>query len=383
MALDGLRGIAILLVLLAHAHVAASGDWPSLLTVVVQTGGWVGVDLFFVLSGFLITGILVRNRGSYGYFRTFYARRALRIWPLYYLTIALAFLVAPHIWLLDVVSMQGHASTWIFFLQNVYMAVQLPHVAAFDNLWSVAVEEQFYLVLPILVLRCSPKYLPLVLLGGVLVGLATRIILYAAGASPIVTYVLMPARIDSLAIGGLLSIGLANATWRAALARMAMPLVGLTALVLLCIGVADFGFDPYQPMMRTWGYTVLAVFFGAILVMAVTSSRVGGLLSAPWLRLFGKYSYAIYLLHYPLWGLIEPSLWQPIVLGSHLPAQLVAWVVMATISLTIGWLCWTLIERHTLSLKRYFPEGAVHHEVHHQQMPNLNRVPHPPRAISR
>ncbi len=211
------------------------------------------MDLFFVLSGFLITGILVRSRGARGYFRNFYARRALRIWPLYYLTVAFAFVVAPHIPLLGTDAMQGQALIWVLFLQNITMAVQLPHATAFDNLWSVAIEAQFYLLLPILVLRFSPKQLPVVLLGAGLVGLATRTALYAASVAPAAMYFSMPTRMDAFAIGGLLSIGLASPTWRPRLAQAAPAIAWLTMVVLLIIAVLQYGFDPYQPLMGTGG----------------------------------------------------------------------------------------------------------------------------------
>src|SRR5207302_587843 len=109
--------------------------------------------------------------------------------------------------------------------------------------------------------------------------------------------------------------GLASHTWRPRLAQAAPAVAWLTMVVLLIIAVLQYGFDPYQPLMGTWGYTIVALFFGSILVLGVTSERIGNWLSARWLRLFGKYSYAIYLLHYPLWGLLDSFLPQPTLFG--------------------------------------------------------------------
>src|SRR5436190_4776765 len=94
-ALDGLRGIAILLVLAIHSPTPPSQDWPSLLLTFLQSSGWMGVDLFFVLSGFLIGGILLDMPSRVESLRSFYARRALRIWPLYYVALLLALFVVP------------------------------------------------------------------------------------------------------------------------------------------------------------------------------------------------------------------------------------------------------------------------------------------------
>jgi peptidoglycan/LPS O-acetylase OafA/YrhL len=206
---------------------------------------------------------------------------------LYYLTVAFAFVVAPHIQLLDTASMQGQVLTFSLFLQNFTAVLQQPHGAAFDNLWSLAVEEQFYLVLPILVLRVSPRRLPQVLLVGVALGLAVRVGLFVTDASPIANFKLMPSRMDAFAIGGLLSLGIVSPTWRPRLARAAAPVAWFTAIVLLVLAAVQVGFDAYEPAMRTWGYAVTALFFGSVLVLGLTSQRLGGWLSTPWLRLIG------------------------------------------------------------------------------------------------
>lgn len=354
-ALDGLRGIAILLVLVVHTHVSPSSDWPSLLVYFAQSGGWMGVDLFFVLSGFLITGILVRSRSTPGYFRNFYARRALRIWPLYYLTLVFAFILAPHIQGFVAVGLPGNAPVWMLFLENVPIGLLNPPETAFDHLWSVAVEEQFYLVLPLLVVALSPRRLPWALAAAVGLAVAFRVALYVAGSAPFASYMLMPTRMDGFAIGGLLALGLASPMWRGRLAGAAIPVASLAGILLLAIGVTRYSFGNSDPGVWTWGYTVVAAFFGSLLVLAVTSPRVGRALSARWLRLFGKYSFAIYLLHYPIWRLILLNLWRQPVFGSMIPADLLSWALMATISLAIGWLCWNLIERHVLAFKRFFP----------------------------
>ena len=135
--------------------------------------------------------------------------------------------------------------------------------------------------------------------------------------------------------------------------------VWLSTLLLLGAFGAEYGFESYQPAMRTWGYTVVALLFGSILVLGITCRRTAGWLSVGWLRLFGKYSYAIYLPHYLLWFLVGAHLWQPTLFGSRLPAQILACLVMGLMSLAIGWLCWNLVERRALAFKRCFPIGEA------------------------
>lgn len=149
-ALDGLRGCAVLAVVLLHAtsslqHPAtiAGGAIKKLFSC-----GWIGVDLFFVLSGFLITGILVDAKGRPRYFRTFYWRRSLRILPLYYGLLVVLFVIAPAVagpaWRAGALPSSGQAWYWLH-LQN-FVSLRNETAGYLGNLWSLAIEEQFYLV---------------------------------------------------------------------------------------------------------------------------------------------------------------------------------------------------------------------------------------------
>ena len=167
LALDGLRGIAILLVVFSHfvsnLRIPADGwAWPL---VSIAHAGWAGVDLFFVLSGFLITGILVDARGSSTYFKSFYARRALRILPAYYGFLLAIFVVLPllHLGAGDNYMLARQHQGWYWLhLTNVMMAIgELPGHGPYPStlFWSLAVEEQFYLIWPAIVALCSTSTL--------------------------------------------------------------------------------------------------------------------------------------------------------------------------------------------------------------------------------
>src|SRR5258707_1157994 len=170
--LDVLRGIAVLIVMIAHSN----GNVPALHLGSVFRFGWTGVDLFFVLSGFLITGILLRTKSEGNYFRNFYGRRVLRIWPLYLCLLAFGFLAIPFLqpYLRPTVAEQCHPwQSYLLFVQNLCVPMSGPF-GPLQITWSLCVEEQFYLVWPLVVLLCSPKTITRVAVAAALTSLGLR-----------------------------------------------------------------------------------------------------------------------------------------------------------------------------------------------------------------
>jgi peptidoglycan/LPS O-acetylase OafA/YrhL len=207
-ALDGIRGLAVLGVMAEHYEIR---DWPwragfqSPVWHAIQLGG-VGVDLFFVLSGFLITGILLDTRSRSDYFRTFMLRRALRIFPLYYAALVVIFVLVPLTLPAEFPGTPDAVQLWYWsYLVNFLLAAKgwaagAPLGAHF---WSLAVEEQFYLFWPLLVWLCSRRILAFVCVTCVIGALALRIWAFDLGADHLVSYTLMPMQMDNLAIGAL------------------------------------------------------------------------------------------------------------------------------------------------------------------------------------
>src|SRR5664279_3619422 len=208
--LDGLRGIAVMLVLCVHL-VSGGHHNPILRLFFTATSfGWSGVDLFFVLSGFLITRILLSTKGYEGYFRNFYMRRVLRIFPLYYGVLTATFLLAP---LLLAGPKPGLSQLWFWFygqnlspaLEKADLAIPNPLNFAYSHLWSLAVEEQFYLIWPAIVWLTSVPTLKKIC-GVIAISAAVlRIGSVLAGFHVNITYGVTLFRMDALAIGGLIA----------------------------------------------------------------------------------------------------------------------------------------------------------------------------------
>ncbi|MFP2928431.1 acyltransferase family protein [Pyxidicoccus sp. 3LG] len=364
--LDGVRGLAVLLVVFFHTTHLSADNAVGKATWWLAGAGWTGVDLFFVLSGFLITGILWEAKGQPYYFRNFYMRRFLRIFPLYYLTLAISFLVLPALsgrFHLDERITTDGAVWYLLYLSNFYQLwVETTH-PILGVVWSLAIEEQFYIVWPFLIAAVSYRGAIRLCLGTIALAILVRVGLTLAGASIESTYVTTFSRVDSLAMGGLLALvlrhpeglGLKAFPWMRWGFWAAVPVVAF--MVVLPVG------DLYELVKRTGGYTAIAICYAAVVYKAVAVApghRLHGFLTSKVLRTYGKYSYAIYLIHSPLDAILRRTVLKtPLktVGGSDIPTQLFFYVVAAGLSLGIALVSWNLFEKHLLKLKDYFPYG--------------------------
>ena len=199
-ALDGLRGVAILLVVAHNLQLLeAPQGWIGRFAEFGLNFGWVGVQLFFVLSGFLITRILLDTREVSNYYRSFFARRALRIFPVYFLTLLFMLLVLPKF----TSSANLGVATWPYWLYLANWTQPGQGAAAYvPHLWSLAVEEQFYLVWPFLLHRRSSTATWWMCLAIAAISLLARIALLAAEVNPDAIYMFTFCRMDALALGG-------------------------------------------------------------------------------------------------------------------------------------------------------------------------------------
>lgn len=364
-ALDGLRGLAIVLVLVYHGSRAAGSTVVDRFVAFWGFGGWVGVDLFFVLSGFLITGILLDTKGSSSYFKSFYARRFLRIFPLYYAVLTGLLVILPRIPMIqsEFGALAGDEAWYWVYLSNFSLGLQHADAARrLDVFWSLAIEEQFYLLWPAHVLLLSRRWLARLCLAAIVGAAALRLIATLAGVHPMTIYVLTPFRVDGLAAGALLALIVREQGGLARLLRWTQPVAWSSAALLLGVGLWYGRLSPFDRGMQAVGYSALVLLFAALLARAVGSdarSRFVHLLEHPTLRMFGGYSYAIYLFHVPMILALEALLYGPgqfhTLLGSALPGQLVFYALSIGLPLAAAWLSWRLFEAPFLSLKRFFP----------------------------
>ncbi len=364
--LDGLRGLAILLVMAHHLTIVRSDRPFDAGVLTLLHVGWVGVDLFFVLSGFLITGILLDARNSERYFVSFYTRRTLRIFPLYYLMVFLSYHVVPHspTWDRRLVGPGPvpHEGYFWSFLSNFVFAEQNQFQHGILTVaWSLAIEEQFYLLWAVIVWLCPPRWLGIVCVLIVAASPVLRAIASANGVTLIQIHVQTPYRADALAAGA----------WLAWASRQAVPpslsRFGPWATLAGIVGVVSLvwwdGHNTWDTVGKhSLGYSFLALAASGLLVSAYTRPQTSWwprLFSAGWLRSVGRYSYCLYLIHLPvLWtmkDLVFDPTRAPQLLGSAIPAQVLFWIVAFIPAFALGWLSWRYFEQPILRLKRFFP----------------------------
>jgi peptidoglycan/LPS O-acetylase OafA/YrhL len=378
--LDGIRGLAILLVMLSHfltvggnMDPAHPGD-PETVWHRFLHSGYLGVDLFFVLSGFLITGILIDAKNDPHYFRTFYIRRSLRIFPLYYGLLACAWLSVVFITPEDGAKMTGHDSMgWFWaYSSNIGMAVKGairiagggdPHAVDLDwlttptwiglgHFWSLAVEEQFYLVWPLLVFLIPVRGMAILSLLMVLSkpfmrGLIDPWIGLDAGYTSTLT------QLGTLGAGALMAILWRKPGWWYKIQPWFKP-VALVSLVLLVLERTFLG----PPLYLFEG--MLALILGSACVgIAALGTGVFAVhfLASPVLRWLGKYSYGIYVYHHalrPVWIEFLWNRWIVPVAGTGWPATLWYTAAASVVTFALAWLSWKFIEGPILSLKDRF-----------------------------
>ena len=304
-ALDGLRGIAILLVLLNHGPFTIQNVSPlaSRLFAVGRLS-WSGVDLFFVLSGFLIGGILVDVKNSPRYFATFYLRRAYRIFPLY-IAVVLAVYTLKILPIGFAASSSGEATiplaAYATFTQNLWMAYWGAFgSAALGVTWSLAVEEQFYLTAPLLVRRLTRVRLVYVLVAIIVLSPLLRVLLlFGFHSHNLAAYVLMPCRADALCLGMLSAIVARDSRAMGYLVRKPALLYWTMVGLLASLAWLTYeGFTWYSTPMATFGYSLLALFYTCCLLIALLKTPlVEMVLCNRWLIELGGISYCVYLIH--------------------------------------------------------------------------------------
>jgi peptidoglycan/LPS O-acetylase OafA/YrhL len=343
--LDGFRGLAILMVIGYHyLH--------------FFTFGWAGVDLFFVLSGFLITGKLVESLNANNYFSSFFLKRILRIVPLYYSVLLVFFVIIPFFFPAMVsysfkLLLEQKLYYW-FFTANLYDAARgWPLNVTLIHFWSLACEMQFYLLWPFIIyfFYSKGKWIVAVLMFFCIAALAFRIWGQPiTGLNDIYRYVLLPCRLDAFSAGALLYIFFRKG-WAVPHAARLFFLALLTlGFILLIMAVKQIPWHYGVAFVEKFGYTLNAIFWVTLIAVVLKPGQ------ASWKRIFtnpvmtglGKYSYGLYVFHWPVYIIIsrqfisnsgtEDKTWLP---------AMVAFLVTCICSFA----SYHLMEKHFLKLK--------------------------------
>ena len=345
--LDGIRGIAILIVLLGHLLTRNFGLGIGKLGPLPP----IGVDLFFVLSGFLITNVLLRAKSGNHFFRNFYARRALRIAPLYFALLIFMFAIANHrLAALTFDDQKLHWQVFALYLQNLYyrQASELGPLALAVT-WSLAVEEQFYMVWPLLVARLTIRNLAFVASGLVFVAPIARVTLPVFGYDP---YINPLCRVDAMAIGSLLSLWL----WRT---KPSDAQIRSLAMRAFAAGAAGEIICHFLGLSHVMSKSFVALMFAALLALSLAWEPLARILSVPPLRLTGKVSYCLYLVHPIVGALVYHEL-----SGSSLAMKTTRSLLIIVLSYSAAMTSWAFFESPILGLKRYFETGRPSTELH-------------------
>jgi peptidoglycan/LPS O-acetylase OafA/YrhL len=370
-ALDGVRGLAILLVLAHNLDPFEGGRLVDQWVGLVFNFGWVGVQLFFVLSGYLISGILLDSRGAPAYYRAFFGRRVLRIFPLYYGVLLLCLVILPAVGLAPEPLLADRAhSAWLWtYLINWAEPLGVP-VAAFPHFWSLAVEEQFYLVWPLVVRHTTPRRLWKVAAVLVIAAFGSRLGLRLAGAGDAGPYMFTICRMDALGLGAAVAAVLRIPEYRERAVRWRGGITVAVSALFVAGLFATHGYPRTTYSDQTFGYTILALSFAALVLVVVLDHQRGrGWVGAGFenavLRSFGKYSYAIYLFHQPLNLLIGvPLLHSLLPHGMGLKAGGTYMLSVTAASYALAVVSYHGYEKHFLALKRYFRPGRPPDPTH-------------------
>jgi peptidoglycan/LPS O-acetylase OafA/YrhL len=382
--LDGVRGAAFLLVFLQHF---SGGNHIHVRFIEAFRGiGWTGVDLFFCLSGFLITGILYDTQRDPHFYKNFYSRRALRIFPLYYLCLLLIMLTTPFLhlrWHLYHLCYPLYCSNFLNAFVTDGSTFGFPPWIDLGHFWSLAVEEQFYVVWPVAILLCrTPSRIIRLCWSLIALSVMLRllfVLLYLHQPVPGIIpmghglqgfFATMPPlffyrmflyritffRLDALAIGGIVAMmlrGEHTAQWSATMKWLAIPILGVNALTLRS------SFHLQTAWTAIIGYTFIAALFGTILIGAIQWKWLRSLFENRALMSVGRYSYAMYLMH----QIVRPGMPRLIHQVEHITHSTplagaicsTAWLIVLYL---LARLSFSFFERRFLAYKSHFPYGT-------------------------
>jgi peptidoglycan/LPS O-acetylase OafA/YrhL len=342
--LDGFRGLAILLVMGYHYFAFFSF-------------GWVGVDMFFILSGFLISGKLIESVGAKRYFFSFYLKRILRVVPLYYMVLVLFFFFLPKLFP-DFVSesfnkILEHQAVYWTFTVNIQDAFNgWPDNTILIHFWSLCCEMQFYLIWPFVVYLFRKKltlflYLLFVFFAGAFI---FRLIDNDwFGFKNIYRYVLLPSRVDAFSVGAILYLLLKSDQINRCKNFFIAAIIFSFCGIMVIMFANNHKWSYALQVVSTYGYSLNAIFFGCCIGYALSSkpNTVANLFSGKLITTLGRYSYGMYIFHLPVYIIISKLDMAVIAKAGKFSVGILAFAI----TFFCAWTSFHLMEKHFLKLK--------------------------------
>jgi peptidoglycan/LPS O-acetylase OafA/YrhL len=364
--LDGLRGISIILVMAFHALKLASfftGHEVLIFITSLSSIGWLGVDIFFTLSGFLITSILLKTKDSKKYFRNFYGRRILRIFPLYYVFVGIMLAALPALVPQEISNIPSIVPFLLSYTQNwMYMfdVAKMPLYLAVT--WSLAIEEQFYLIWPAVVYYTRREALVKIGVGLILLSFAYRAagVLFWKNTDQLTNFFYFDTltRFSEIVFGAILAALFFDPACRERIRRFSFPafIVSFSAFVALCVQLFPALIPYYGSIPLTlWAYILIPLFSTSLIAMLLTrpeKSLLRGFFRNRVFVFFGKYSYSMYLIHMPIALLLLGPMRDTHIRGWKMYAAFTVLVYILTILGSL--ISWHFLEKHMLNLKKHF-----------------------------
>jgi peptidoglycan/LPS O-acetylase OafA/YrhL len=362
-ALDGIRGMAVLIVCILHyGGGAQSGNLLLRGFGLAIQAGWSGVTLFFILSGFLITGILWDSRNTVHWWRNFYIRRTLRIFPLYYATLFVVFLTAvfAHNGIFALTRLWFYA----LFLQDIpalhTKLADLGSTLWLGHFWSLAIEEQFYLVWPFLITRMKTvRQAQHLCISVFVLSILFRAVIWRFTPRPFEYDEFLFTRVGELAAGGYLAMCFRDNSWSRLQSRVRLitPLA-LAGFLAVCAITRSFRMAT-GPMMNL-GLPCITVFYSGFLVLSLGNGLVSRFARMSWLRWFGSISYGLYVIH----QLLNPK-YNDLAMflaphAGHNVQRALNFLLAATISTALAWLSLRFFETPFLKLRTRYKSIPAH-----------------------
>lgn len=343
--LDGWRGISIFFVALLHY-------FPSYLI-----GGWIGMELIFVVSGFLITGILLDSKSGKNYYKRFITRRILRIFPLYYLCLFGLFFLLPNSWL-DLSYYKTHQAWFWLYAENWLFSIQgWPDVKALRHFWSLAIEEQFYITWPLFVWLFSKKGLIRFCVFLFFFSFLFRNIGMHMGFVMPFPYVATLGRMEPIVLGALIAILVR--TNKSILERNVYPVTIISGVLAVIIFLIAGGMNMEIPLIYMVNYTVLDIFFAGIIVLTICKDELvyfkRRVLNPPFFKQLGLMSYCIYIFHRPIQVIVQTNFFEYFYTqtGNENAGKLICVIISILITIPVVYLIHKTVELPIWNLKRY------------------------------